>query len=53
MAHLAVVQRAQQLLLQDRSVDAIASDLERSFGVGRVDALAAIIVARSFNRAAA
>jgi hypothetical protein len=53
MAQLAAVQRARELLLLDRPVDAIAVDLERSFGVGRVDALAAIIVARSFNRAAA
>ena len=52
MGQLEAVQRARELLLLDHPADVIALDLESRFGVGRVDALAAILVARAFNRAA-
>ena len=50
---LAPVHRAQELLLADQTMESVIADLQASFGVSSTDAIAAIVVGRSLNRAAA
>jgi hypothetical protein len=50
---LAPVRRAQELLLADRTMKSVIAELETCFGVSSTDAIAAIVVGRALNRAAA
>jgi hypothetical protein len=50
---LAPVRRAQELLQADRSMKSVMDELQACFGVSSADAIAAIVVGRSLNRAAA
>jgi hypothetical protein len=49
---LAPVRRAQELLQSDRTMQSMVAELQASFGMSPVDAIAAIVVGRSLNRAA-
>jgi hypothetical protein len=50
---LASVRRAQELLLADRTMKSVIAELQACFGVSSTDAIAAIVVGRALNRAAA
>ena len=47
---LASVRRAQELLLADRTMKSVITELQTCFGVSSTDAIAAIMVGRSLNR---
>jgi hypothetical protein len=49
---LASVRRAQELLQDDRPMRSVIAELQATFGVDSADAIAAIVVGRSLNRAA-
>jgi len=49
---LAPVRRAQELLLAERPLPQVMADLRERFGMSSADAIAAIVVGRSLNRAA-
>jgi hypothetical protein len=46
------VRRAQELLRADKPMQSVIAELQASFGVDSTDAIAAIVVGRSLNRAA-
>jgi hypothetical protein len=50
---LAPVRRAQELLLADATMQSMVAELQADFGVSPTDAIAAIVVGRSLNRALA
>jgi hypothetical protein len=50
---LASVRRAQELLLAGQTMNSVFDDLQAYFGLTSTDAIAAIVVGRSLNRAAA
>ena len=50
---LASVRRAQELLLAGQTMSSVFDDLQAYFGLTSTDAIAAIVVGRSLNRAAA
>lgn len=48
---LAPVRRAQELLRCDTTMPAMIAELQAAFGMSATDAIAAIVVGRSLNRA--
>jgi len=48
---LAPVRRAQELLRSDQTMQSMIAELQASFGMSPADAIAAIVVGRSLNRA--
>ena len=50
---LAPVRRAQELLRSDTTMQSMIAELQVDFGVTATDAIAAILVGRSLNRAGA
>jgi hypothetical protein len=50
---LAPVRRAQELLRSDTTMQSMIAELQAAFGMSPTDAIAAIVVGRSLNRAGA